>query len=80
VSSTNYVITFVNGQLVVTAAPTPPSTFGGVATADNALITATQRSESSPTEELRPDAPLVRSTDCLVLETPAGRRVLNRCF
>jgi len=80
VSSTNYAITFVDGQLVVTAAPIPPSTFGGVATADNALITATQRSESPPTEELQPDAPLVRSTDCLVLETPAGRRVLNRCF
>jgi len=80
VSSTNYTITFVNGQLVVTAGPTPPSTFGSVATADNALITATQRSERSPTDELRPDAPLVRSTDCLVLETPAGRRVLDRCF
>jgi filamentous hemagglutinin family protein len=80
VSSTNYAIAFVNGQLVVTAGPTPPSAPGGVATADDALITATQRSESSPTEELRPDAPLVRSTDCLVLETPAGRRVLNRCF
>ncbi len=80
VSSTNYAITFVNGQLVVTAVPIPPSTFGGAATADNALITATQRSESSPTEELRPDAPLVRSTDCLVIDTPAGRRVLNRCF
>jgi hypothetical protein len=80
VASTNYAIAFVDGQLVVTAGPTPPSALGGVATADNALITATQRSESSPTEGLQPDAPLVRSTDCLVLETPAGRRVLNRCF
>jgi filamentous hemagglutinin family protein len=83
VSSTNYAITFVDGQLVVTAAPippVPPGAPGGVATADNALITATQRSESSPTEELQPDAPRVRSTDCLELETPAGRRILGRCF
>jgi autotransporter-associated beta strand protein len=83
VSSTNYAITFVDGQLVVTAAPIPPippSPPGGVVSADDALITATQRSESSPTEELQQDAPLVRSTDCLVLETPAGRRALNRCF
>jgi filamentous hemagglutinin family protein len=83
VSSTNYAITFVDGQLVVTAAPlppTPPGALGGVATADNALITATQRSVSSPTEGLQPNAPRVPATDCLVLETPAGRRVLNRCF
>jgi hypothetical protein len=80
VSSASYTITFVDGQLVVTAVPTPPSTFGSVATADNALITATQRSERSPTDELRPNGPLVRSTDCLVLETPAGRRTLDRCF
>ena len=80
VSSASYTITFVDGQLVVTAVPTPSSTFGSVATADNALITATQRSERSPTDELRPNGPLVRSTDCLVLETPAGRRTLDRCF
>jgi hypothetical protein len=80
VSSGNYTITFVDGQLVVTAAPIPPRTLGGVATADNALITATQRSESSPTAGLQPDAPLARGTDCVVLDTPTGRRVLNRCF
>jgi hypothetical protein len=80
VSSTNYAITFVDGQLVVTAGPTPPSAPGGVATADDALITATQRSENSPTERLQPGASFVRSIDCLVLDMPAGRLVLNRCF
>ena len=79
VSSTNYAITFVDGQLVVTAGPTPPSALGGVATADDAFITATQRSENSPTERLQP-ASFVRSIDCLVLDLPAGRLVLNRCF
>ncbi len=75
VASTNYAITFVDGQLVVTAAPIPPGAARGALTADNALITATQRSESFP-----PDATPTAQPDCLVLETPTGRAVLNRCF
>jgi hypothetical protein len=80
VSSTNYAITFLDGQLVVTGAPVPPSALGGAAAADDALITATRRSASSPTEGLQPGAPRARGTECLVLETPGGQRVLKRCF
>jgi filamentous hemagglutinin family protein len=80
VTSTNYTITFVDGQLVVTASPVPPGAANGLATADDALITATQRSATSPTAGLKPDTPTARGTDCLVLETPAGRRVFERCF
>jgi autotransporter-associated beta strand protein len=80
VSSTNYAITFVDGQLVVTAAPIVPGPPNGSATANNALITATQRSVTSPMEGLPPGAPLVRRPECLVLETAVGPRVLNRCF
>jgi fibronectin-binding autotransporter adhesin len=75
VSSTNYVITFVDGQLTVVPAPMPPGAAGGALTVDNALITATQRSERFP-----PDATPAPRPDCLVLETPTGRAVLNRCF
>jgi hypothetical protein len=81
VASTNYAITFVDGQLVVTAAPVPPGLVGSLAAADNALITATQRSETPLTDALQPDAPAVGTrTECLVLATPLGPRLLGRCY
>jgi hypothetical protein len=81
VASTNYAITFVDGQLVVTAAAVAPGAVSGVTAADNALITATQRSATPLTDELQPGAPVVGTrADCLVLATPAGPRLLGRCY
>jgi hypothetical protein len=81
VASTNYAITFVDGQLVVTAAAVAPGAVSGVTAADNALITATQRSVTPLTDELQPGAPVVGTrADCLVLATPAGPRLLGRCY
>jgi hypothetical protein len=80
-AATNYVITYVDGVLTVTpvpVAPVPPAT-GGVAAADNALITATQRSAQSE-DELASRAPLASRLDCLELERDGQRRVLGRCF
>jgi hypothetical protein len=69
VSSANYAITFVDGQLVVGQ---------GLPPADQALITALQRAEN--TEDVAaPDEPPAR-TDCLVLERAGVRRVLHRCY
>jgi hypothetical protein len=80
-TATNYVITYVDGVLTVTpvpVVPVPPAA-GGVAAADNALITATQRSAESE-DELASRAPVAGRLDCLELERGGERRVLGRCF
>jgi hypothetical protein len=68
VSSPNYTITFVNGRLLVGQ---------GIPPADQALITATQRSADAEVTPRLPDANIV---DCLELERAGVRRVLTRCF
>ncbi len=79
-TSTNYTITYVDGVLTVTPLPVVPvpPVVSGVAAADNALITATQRSADA--EDVAPRLPEAKGVDCLVLERPAVRRVLNRCY
>lgn len=69
VSSPNYAITFVDGQLVVGQ---------GIPPADQAFITAVERSES--TGEPWTTSPEARGTDCLALERAGVRRVLRRCY
>jgi filamentous hemagglutinin family protein len=70
VSSANYTITFVNGQLLVEA--TAPPT-------DQALVTATGRSAAGP-DGLGERTNGARTADCLTVERPGERRVLGRCF
>jgi hypothetical protein len=70
VSSPNYTITFVDGRLVVGQ---------GIPPADQALITATQRSADSE-DELAARAPGAERLDCLEIERAGVRRVLARCF
>jgi autotransporter-associated beta strand protein len=69
VSSSNYAITFVDGRLLISQ---------GIPPADPALITAVARSESTGEPWIAP--PPARGIDCLVLERPGIRRVLNRCY
>jgi filamentous hemagglutinin family protein len=69
VSSPNYAITFVDGRLAVGQ---------GIPPADQALITAVERSES--TGDPWTTSPQARGAECLVLERPGVRRVLNRCY
>jgi hypothetical protein len=79
-TATNYTITYVNGILTVTPVPVvPTSPTGGVPAADNALITATQRSADAE-GEVAPRLPDAKGVDCLELERAGQRRVLNRCY
>jgi filamentous hemagglutinin family protein len=80
-TATNYTITYVDGVLTVTptpVVPVPPAP-GGVAAADNAFITAAQRSVDAESE-VAPRAPDAQGVDCLELERGDVRRVLTRCF
>ncbi|MCC6608242.1 MAG: autotransporter-associated beta strand repeat-containing protein, partial [Burkholderiales bacterium] len=70
VSSPNYTITFVDGRLVIGL---------GLPPADQALVTATQRSADSE-DEFAPRAAEAQRTDCFTLERGGERRVLMRCF
>jgi hypothetical protein len=81
-TSTNYTLTYVDGVLTITplppVVPVPPA--GGVAQADNALITATQRSADAEAE-VASRTPEATGMDCLALERAGqARRVLNRCY
>jgi hypothetical protein len=79
-TATNYAITYVDGVLTVTPLPAPPpSPTGGVAAANNALITAAQR-RAEAEEEIAPRVPDGNGVDCLELERAGARRVLTRCF
>ena len=83
-TATNYAITFVDGVLTVTPVPVVPvvpvpPVVSGVAAADNALITATQRSADAE-GEVAPRLPDANGVDCLELERAGQRRVLTRCF
>jgi len=75
VSSTNYAITFIDGQLIVI--PVPPAG-AGRAPVDNALVSAVERSERDPTEGTeRASSP---AADCLVLDAAGRRQGLDRCL
>jgi hypothetical protein len=76
-TSTNYTITYLDG--VLTVLPVPASTMSGVTAADNAFITATQRSADAE-DELESRVPGAKRIDCLELERAGVRRVLSRCF
>jgi hypothetical protein len=83
-TATNYTITYVDGVLTVTPVPVVPVVpvppiVSGVAAADNALITATQRSADAE-GEVAPRRPDEKGVDCLELERAGQRRVLNRCY
>jgi hypothetical protein len=56
-----------------------PPVVSGVAAADNALITATQRSADAE-GEVAPRRPDEKGVDCLELERAGQRRVLHRCY
>jgi hypothetical protein len=62
---------------VAPVVPVPPA--GGFAQADNALITATQRSADAE-GEVASRAPEAAGADCLAIERDGQRRVLKRCF
>jgi hypothetical protein len=83
-TATNYTITYVDGVLTVTPVPVVPvvpvpPVVSGVAAADNALITATQRSADAE-GEVAPRRPDEKGVDCLELERAGQRRVLHRCY
>jgi hypothetical protein len=78
-TSTNYTITFVDGVLTVTPVAPVPRVVGGVATADNAFITAAQRSTDAQ-GEVDSRVPEAKRVDCLELDRAGARRVLTRCF
>jgi len=83
-TATNYTITYVDGVLTVTPVPVVPvvpvpPVVSGVAAADNAFVTATQRSADAE-GEVAPRLPDEKGIDCLALERAGQRRVLNRCY
>lgn len=78
-TATNYTITYVDGVLTITPLSPVVPLAGGAAQADNALITATQRSAEAEAE-VASRTPEVAGTDCLALERAGPRRVLYRCY